>query len=174
MTTVAAWRDFYIMAGAALATLIGLLFVAMSLHLKEILAVRPLTRNLEVALYGVVFQLAFCGFMLVPGVTLAEVGVLIICAAVVFAAFSIRFTTYRGRVDTLVNVSFALLSTPIGVLLILGWAPALYLYAVILGLTVASLVRLCWRLLTMAMTGLQQPHEVGMGAGDRLRRVSSR
>jgi hypothetical protein len=155
VSSITAWRDFYIMGGAALATLIGLLFVAMSLHLEKVLAVRPLTRNLEVALYGVVFQLAFCGFMLVPNVTLAEAGVVIILAAVVFAAFSIRFTTYRGRFDTLVNVSFALLSAPIGILLIAGWAPALYLYAGIFGLTVASLIRLCWRLLTMAMTGLR-------------------
>src|ERR1700758_5405164 len=104
--TIDAWRDFYIMGGAALATLLGLLFVAVSLHLQEILAVRPLTRNLEVALYGVVFQLVFCGFMLVPGVTLAEVGAVVILAAVLFAMFSIRFSTFRGRFDTLVNVSF--------------------------------------------------------------------
>ena len=158
MSAIAAWRDFYIMGGAALATLIGLLFVAISLHLEKVLAVRPLTRNLEVALYGVVFQLIFCGFMLTPGVTLAEAGIVIVAAAIVFAAFSIRFTTYRGRFDTLVNVSFALLSTPIGILLMFGWAPALYLYAVVFGLTVASLIRLCWRLLTLAMTGLaRQP-----------------
>ena len=161
MGAIDAWRDFYIMGGAALATLMGLLFVAISLHLEKVLAVRPLTRNLEVALYGVVFQLVFCGFMLAPNVTLVEVGVLIIVAAVVFAAFSIRFTTYRGRFDTLVNISFALLSTPIGILLILGWAPALYFYAGIFGLTVASLVRLCWRLLTLAMTGLQPERERG-------------
>ena len=162
------------MGGAALATLIGLLFVAISLHLKEVLEVRPLTRNLEVALYGVVFQLLFCGFMLVPGVSLGAIGTLIIAAALTFAAFSIRFSTYRGRTDTLVNVSFALISTPIGILLILGWTPALYLYAIVFGLTVASLVRLCWRLLTMAMTGLQPDHEVAVPAGGALRRVSSR
>jgi hypothetical protein len=173
MTGIGAWRDFYIMGGAALATLIGLLFVAMSLHLKEILAVRPLTRNLEVALYGVVFQLVFCGFMLMPGVTLAEVGALIIVAAVAFAVFSIRFTTYRSRFDTLMNVSFALLSAPIGLLLIAGWAPALYLYAAVFGLTIASLMRLCWRLLTMAMTGLHAVADVSGTADGRLRRVSS-
>lgn len=175
MGTIGAWRDFYIMGGAALATLIGLLFVAISLHLKEVLDVRPLTRNLEVALYGVVFQLLFCGFMLVPGVSLAEVGVLIIGAALVFAVFSIRFSTYRGRGDTLVNLSFTAMSVPIGLLLIFGWAPALYLYAVVFGLTAASLVRLCWRLLTMAMTGLQPAHDVRAPARERhLRRVSSR
>ncbi len=166
MDAIAAWHDFYVMGGAALATLIGLLFVAISLHLEKILEVRPLTRNLEVALYGVVFQLVFCGFMLAPDVTLTEVGVVIILAALVFAGFSIRFTTYRGRFDTLMNISFALLSAPIGILLIAGWAPALYLYAIVFGLTVASLVRLCWRLLTLAMTGLR--------AEDRLRRAASR
>ena len=126
----------------------------MSLHLEKILAVRPLTRNLGVALYGVVFQLLFCGFMLVPDVTLADAGAMIIFVALGFAAFSIRFATYRGRFDTLMNVSFAMLAVPVGLLLIAGWAPALYLYAVIFGLTVVSLVRLCWRLLTMAVTGL--------------------
>ncbi|HET7465884.1 MAG TPA: hypothetical protein VFL29_04405 [Candidatus Dormibacteraeota bacterium] len=169
--TIVAWRDFYIMGGAALATLLGLLFVAMSLHLKEILAVRPLTRNLEVALYGVVFQLVFCGFMLVPNVTLVEVGAVILVAAVVFALFSIRFATFRGRFDTMVNVSFALLAAPVGVALMLGWAGGLYVYAAIFGLTVASLIRLCWRLLTMAMTGLRESEAAPRGA-DRLRTAS--
>ena len=154
VSSIGAWRDFYIMSGAALATLIGLLFVAVSLHLEKILSVRPLTRNLGVALYGVVFQLLFCGFMLVPDVNLAEAGLMIILVALGFAAFSIRFSTYRGRADTIINISFAMLAVPVGILLILGWAPALYLYAVIFGLTVVSLIRLCWRLLTMAITGL--------------------
>ena len=66
------------------------------------------------------------------------------------------------------------LSAPIGVLLILGWAPALYLYALVFGLTVASLVRLCWRLLTMAMTGLHVELEAASAARRHLRRVSSR
>ncbi len=165
MTSIEAWRDFYGMSGAALAGLIGLLFIAVSLHLEKILAVRPLTRNLGVAVYGVVFQLLFCGFMLVPNVTLAEAGVMIMLVALAFAGFSIRFATYRGRVDTLINVSFAMLAIPVGILLILGWAPALYLYAVIFGLTVVSLVRLCWRLLTMAITGLTKYGPGGAAAG---------
>lgn len=165
MTSIEAWRDFYGMSGAALAGLIGLLFIAVSLHLEKILAVRPLTRNLGVAVYGVVFQLLFCGFMLVPNVTLAEAGVMIILVALAFAGFSIRFATYRGRVDTLINVSFAMLAIPVGILLILGWAPALYLYAVIFGLTVVSLVRICWRLLTMAITGLTKYGPGGAAAG---------
>ncbi len=142
MSTIGAWRDFYILGGGAIATLTGLLFVAMSILLGEILAVRPLTRNIEVALYGILFQLSFCGFMLVPGVTL-DAGLLIVAAGIGFALASLRVGSYRSRVDTWTNVSFGLLCTPIGVLLMAGWAPALYLYAFVFGLTVASLVRLC-------------------------------
>ncbi len=174
MTTVGAWRDFYLLGGGAIATLTGLLFVAMSIHLGEILAIRPLTRNIEVALYGILYQLSFCGFMLVPGVTLFDVGLLIVAAGFIFALASLKVGSFRSRVDTWTNVSFGVLCTPIGVLLMLGWAPALYLYALVFGLTVASLVRLCWRLLTMAVTGLKAERPTVPTTGDGLRRVSSR
>ncbi len=174
MTTIGAWRDFYLLGGGAIATLTGLLFVAMSIHLGDILAVRPLTRNIEVALYGILYQLSFCGFMLVPGVTLFDAGLLIVVAGVAFALASLKVGSYRSRVDTVTNVSFGLLCTPIGVLLMVGWTPALYLYAFVFGLTVASLVRLCWRLLTMAVTGLRAQAPAAVSTGDGLRRVSSR
>jgi hypothetical protein len=174
MSTIGAWRDFYLLGGGALATLTGLLFVAMSIHLGEILAVRPLTRNIEVALYGILFQLSFCGFMLVPGITLFDAGLLIIAAGIAFALASLKVGSYRSRVDTWTNVSFGLFCTPIGVLLMVGWAPALYLYAFVFGLTVASLVRLCWRLLTMAVAGLKAEGPAVLSTGEGLRRVSSR
>jgi hypothetical protein len=84
----------------------------MSIHLGEILAVRPLTRNIEVALYGILFQLVFCGFVLMPGVTLFEVGILVVAAGAIFALASLRFGSYRSRVDTWTNVSFGMLATP--------------------------------------------------------------
>jgi hypothetical protein len=39
------WRDFYILAGTAAATLVGLLFVGLSLHLRAVLS-RPEVRSL--------------------------------------------------------------------------------------------------------------------------------
>jgi hypothetical protein len=39
------WRDFYIVAGTAAATLVGLLFVGLSLHLRVVLS-RPEVRSL--------------------------------------------------------------------------------------------------------------------------------
>jgi hypothetical protein len=65
-------------------------------------------------------------------------------------------------------------SSAIGVLMMLGWAPALYLYAFVFGLSVASLVRLCWRLLAPAITGLEADRSAVLSAGQRLSRVSSR
>lgn len=174
MTTIGAWRDFYMLGGGTVATLTGLLFVAISIHLGEILAIRPLTRNIAVAVYGILYQLSFAGFMLVPGVTLFEVGLVILTGGIVFAVASLRVGSFRSRVDTWTNVSFGLMCTPIGVLLMAGWSPALYLYAVVFGLTVASLVRLCWRLLTMAVTGLKAQAPAVLSTGDGLRRVSSR
>ncbi len=112
--------------------------------------------------------------MLVPGVTLFDAGLLIIVAGIAFAIASLRVGSYRSRVDTWTNVSFGILCTPIGALMMAGWAPALYLYAFVFGLTVASLVRLCWRLLTMAVTGLKAQAPVALSTEGGLRRVSSR
>jgi len=172
--TITAWRDFYLMGGAALATLIGLLFVAMSIHLAEILAVRPLLRNVEVALYGILYQLGFCGFILMPRVTLAEAGIVVITASLTFTVASWHVGSHRSRVDTWINVSFGLLAAPIGILMLFGWAPAMYLYAIVFALSVASLVRLCWRLLTKAITGLDAKRDPTLLARDGPRRVSSR
>ncbi len=46
-TAVGGWHDFYILAGTAAATLVGLLFVGLSLHLRVVIAsseVRSLAR----------------------------------------------------------------------------------------------------------------------------------
>lgn len=139
------------MGGGAVAALTGLLFVAMSLHLDEVVANRDFIRSVSVALYGLLFQLLFSGFMLVPGVTLFIAGLAVVAGAVVFAVAFVRV----GRPeDRLVNVAVCSLSGVIGVAMMLGWSAGLYVYAVIFGATVAGLVRLCWRLLTSALAGL--------------------
>lgn len=174
MGTIGAWRDFYMMGGGATAAMTGLLFVAMSIHLEEILAVRPLTRNIAVALYGLLYQLAFCGFMLVPGVTLVQAGVVVMVAGTLFALASVRVGSQRSRLDTALNAAVGIFSCVIGILMILGWAPALYLCAGVFGLSVTAIVRLCWRLLTMAVTGLPERHMAALSAGEALHRAASR
>lgn len=148
------WHDFYVMAGGALAALTGLLFVAMSIHLKEILAKPRLTRNVAISLYGMLSQLLFCGFMLVPNLTLQTAGAAMVLVGLAFAIGYLRFGAPRGKADTIANTGMGFLGAVVGLMLLAGIAEALYAYAAILAVTVFALVRLCWMLLTMAITGL--------------------
>ncbi len=152
--TVADWRDFYVMGGGGVAALTGLLFVAMSLHVDEIRANRTFLRSVSVALYGLLFQLLFSGLMLVPGMTLLGVGIAVVAGAVSFAAALFRV---GSREDRLVNLMVCSLAGAVGLALLGGWSPALYVYAAIYGATVAGLIRLCWRLLTSQFAALAPP-----------------
>lgn len=65
-TIVQGWHDFYMVAGGASATLVGLLFVGLSLHLRTVLS-RPEVRSLaSVTLtnFGLVLLIAL--FALIP------------------------------------------------------------------------------------------------------------
>ena len=165
--TLAAWHDFYVMAGGALAALTGLLFVAMSIHLKEILRIPNLTQNVAVALYGMLSQLLFCGLMLVPGLTLTEAGIAVVAVGGLFAAGYFRFGKPRNVWDSVSNAGMGAGGMVIGIAMIAGWTGALYLYAVVLGTAVIALVRLCWMLLTMAITGLDKQRETALAAESR-------
>lgn len=60
------WHDFYVVAGTAAATLVGLLFVGLSLHLRVVLAssdVRSLAR-VTLANFGAILLVAL--FMVIP------------------------------------------------------------------------------------------------------------
>src|SRR5438445_501619 len=60
------WHDFYILAGTAAATLVGLLFVGLSLHLRIVVAsseVRSLAR-VTLANFGAILFVAL--FMVIP------------------------------------------------------------------------------------------------------------
>src|SRR5438270_5748683 len=62
----AGWHDFYIVAGTAAATLVGLLFVGLSLHLRAVLSrseVRSLAR-VTLANFGVVLLVSL--FIVIP------------------------------------------------------------------------------------------------------------
>jgi hypothetical protein len=60
------WRDFYVVAGTAAATLVGLLFVGLSLHLRAVLT-RPEVRSLArvtLANFGLLLFVSL--FMVIP------------------------------------------------------------------------------------------------------------
>src|SRR5437899_10301964 len=60
------WHDFYMLAGTAAATLVGLLFVCLSLHLRAVLSrseVRSLAR-VTLANFGLILFVSL--FMVIP------------------------------------------------------------------------------------------------------------
>ena len=65
-TTLLGWHDFYSITGAAAASLVGLLFVGLSLHLRVVVT-RPEVEGLaRVTLMGVSVTLVAALFMVVP------------------------------------------------------------------------------------------------------------
>lgn len=64
--TLAHWHDFYIAAGAAAATLVGLLFVALSLHLRAVVSQPDVRALASVTLTDFVCVLVIALLMLVP------------------------------------------------------------------------------------------------------------
>jgi modulator of FtsH protease len=84
------WHDFYVMAGGAAAALTGLLFVAMSLHLKAVMAHPLYGRRALATLISLMTILFISGAVLIPGQSAAAIGVEVL----VFALYHV-VATYR-------------------------------------------------------------------------------
>src|SRR5258706_2217096 len=85
----APWQNFYVMVGGAAAALTGLLFVAMSLHSKAIIA-PPLHGTRAVGtLLSLMTQLFVAGAVLLPQSTLA-LGIEVAVAAIVSVIPTVR------------------------------------------------------------------------------------
>lgn len=63
----AAWHDFFILIGGAAATLSGLVFVAVSLHLREVLDNSLHRGRAGITLFTLVMMLVIATFGLIPG-----------------------------------------------------------------------------------------------------------
>ena len=65
-TAVSGWHDFYVVAGTASATLVGLLFVGLSLHLRVVLASSDVRGLARVTLTNFATILLVAMFMVIP------------------------------------------------------------------------------------------------------------
>ena len=92
----AAWQNFYIMTGGAAAALTGLLFVAMSLHARDIMASRYFSNRAVGTLTSLTSQLLISGAVLIPGQPLILLGVEVEVVALFFLAFIARQILTRG------------------------------------------------------------------------------
>jgi hypothetical protein len=130
------WQDLFTGVASASAALAGLLFVAISINLKQILAVPVLPARAAAALGTLVLALVISILMLVPGQHRAVLGAeLIVCAATVWVAMTraeLRngMSEYQTRFQYAIDVAFAQLAVvPIivaGASLIAGAGGGLY------------------------------------------------
>ncbi|MGO9180310.1 MAG: hypothetical protein ACLQBX_06735 [Candidatus Limnocylindrales bacterium] len=159
--TFASWHDFYLTMGTASASLIGLLFVALSLNLDAIMGESRdhLRAFAEQAFnsFSTVLLIAVC--FLIPQHTADDLGVVYVVLALIGGYRMLRRapTVWRGRQrDRLGEVAFWRLALPAaavfglaasGVGLVNGQPNALYwLVAVIIG-PLMSAARSSWDLL---------------------------
>jgi hypothetical protein len=144
----AAWQNFFLMMGTANATLTGLLFVALSIHLREVLEHPRLKPRAVIALVVLTTQIVISAIVLVPQAR-ELMGLEILVLNGVFLYLDVR-----NRVQTTLNQA-ALLSLVIrlaygysAISLIVGIGGGFYVLALVLVLTLARTMASCWALLT--------------------------
>lgn len=153
------WQTFYVMVGGAAAALTGLLFVAMSIHAKEIIA-HPLLSNRALGtLISLLTQLALAGAVLAPGQPTLAIGAEVEAAALFFLIYTgrsvfrlrgyVRATRSRMRM-TLEEVGgsiWIVLFLASGLSLILKLGGGFYLLAIVMLFMFAWNVYISWSLI---------------------------
>jgi modulator of FtsH protease len=144
----AAWQNFYVMMGTANAAITGLVFVALSIHLREVLEHPILKPRAVLALVVLTTQIVIAAIVLTPQ-SRELMGAEILVLNVIFLGLNIR-----NRVSTTPSRS-ALLSLVIrlayiysAVSLIVGIGGGFYVLALVLVVTLGRTMASCWALLT--------------------------
>lgn len=162
----AAWQNFYIVTGGAAAALTGLLFVAMSLHAREIMANRFYSNRAVGTLMSLASQLLMSGAVLIPGQPLWLLGVEVEVAALVFVAFTFRqiFTrvqdvppvasTWTHRlIEQVGGTVWIVLFNAAGISLIVRAGGGLFLLAAVMFFMFAWNIYIAWILITEVSEG---------------------
>ncbi|PZU39943.1 MAG: hypothetical protein DI573_05550 [Microbacterium sp.] len=87
---LALWSEFNVAMLGATAALAGLVIVAMSVNIREIIASRALTARLAAGIAALVLAIVASGTALVPGIHPAAYGVVLIAAALFAGVFQVN------------------------------------------------------------------------------------
>ncbi|HET7465135.1 MAG TPA: hypothetical protein VFL29_00575 [Candidatus Dormibacteraeota bacterium] len=144
----AAWQNFYIMIGTANAAITGLLFVALSMHLKQILSHPVYKPRAIVVLVILTTQIIISAIVLTPQPQQA-MGWEILALNLAFLAINVRFRTpARLTPGSALTLAFRVVYLLAAISLITGVGGGFYILGGILTLTVVRSISNCWTLLT--------------------------
>lgn len=85
-----AWKEFNLAMLGATAGLAGLVIVAASVNISQIVKASTLTARLAAAIAALVLALVVSGFGLIPGITAAWFGVLLIVCTLIAGIFQVH------------------------------------------------------------------------------------
>jgi hypothetical protein len=142
------WQNFYLMMGTANAALTGLVFVALSIHLREVLQHPRLRPRAVVALVILTTQIVISAIVLAPQPR-ELMGLEILVLNVIFVVLSVR-TGVTISITRPALISFAIRAaySYAGLSLLLGAGGGFYVLAVVIVLTLGRTMVSCWALLT--------------------------
>jgi modulator of FtsH protease len=157
----APWQNFFIVTGGAAAALTGLLFVAMSLHARSIMANRFFSGRAIGTLTSLASQLLISAAVLIPGLPIWLLGAWVEAVALFFAAYLIfqrrnREPESPAVASTLTHrlmergggTLWLVLFNAAGLSLLLRAGGGLYLLAVVMFFMFAWNIYIAWILIT--------------------------
>jgi modulator of FtsH protease len=144
-----AWQNFYVMMGGANAALTGLIFVALSIHLREVLEHPTLRPRAVIALTVMTTQIVIAAIVLVPQPT-QLMGLEILGVNAAFFAVDLRqgfsAVVSRARLVSLV-IRLVYISSALS-LMASGLGGGFYLLAISVIVTLGRTMTSAWALLT--------------------------
>jgi hypothetical protein len=148
------WSEFNVAMAGATAALAGLVIVAASVNIGEIVKSRTLTARLLAGIAALVLALTVSALGLVPGIDVVWLGILTILVAVLACSFQIHATTLIARdtdpADRARPLKYLIGFLPIagyltaGIFVALGHPAGLYLAAAGCLLAIVSAIVVSW------------------------------
>jgi hypothetical protein len=144
----AAWQNFYVMMGSANAALTGLVFVALSIHLKAVLDHPLLKPRAVIALTVLATQIVIAAIVLTPqSSNLMGVELFVLNAS--FLAVDVRNRrSFSISIGSLLTLAIRFVYIYAAISLFLGVGGGFYVLAFVIVLTLGRTMASCWALLT--------------------------
>jgi hypothetical protein len=144
----AAWQNFYVMIGTVNGVLVGLVFVALSIHLREVLDHPVLKPRAVLALVVLASQIVIAAIVLTPQ-TRELLGVEILFLNGIFIALNIRNRVpSKANVTSLVSLAIRVTYVYWAISLVLGVGGGFYILDLVLVVTLGRTMASCWTLVT--------------------------